>query len=137
MQNVNALPALPGYDGYIAARVLDSFGPTTPWQRGLWCTGLVLTLKELLEASEAVRARVLHEEAFAYLAGQAVKLVGTDPGSGDKQQKKLIQKCLTKDLSFGGLDWLTVSKITEDIESHYLDRWALAQIGRASCRERV
>ncbi|MBI3664670.1 MAG: hypothetical protein HY236_00335 [Acidobacteria bacterium] len=126
MLNVNALPALAGYDGYIAARVLDFFGPTTPWQRGLWCTGLVLTLKELLEASEAVRARVLHAEAFGYLAAQAVKLVGIDPGSGDKQQKKLIQKCLTKDLGFGGLDWLTVSKITEDIESHYLERWALA-----------
>lgn len=126
MLNVNTLPALPGYDGYIAARVLDFFGSTTPWQRGLWCTGLVLTLKELLEASEAVRAGVLHEEAFRYLASQAVKLVGVDPGSGDKQQRKLIQKCLTNDLSFGGLDWLTVSKVTEDIESHYLERWAVA-----------
>jgi hypothetical protein len=119
-------PPLPGNDGYVAARVLDFFGLASPWQRGLWCTGLVLTLKELLEASEAVHARVLHEEAFRYLAAEAVKLVGIDPGSGDRQQKRLIQKCLTKDLSYGGLDWLTLSKITEEIERHYLERWTLA-----------
>ena len=119
-------PPLPGNDGYIAARILDFFGLTTPWQRGLWCTGLVLTLKELLEASEAVRARVLHEEALRYLAAEAAKLAGIDPGSGDKQQKKLIQKCLTRDLSYGGLDWLTLSKITEDLERQYLERWTLA-----------
>ena len=40
----------------IAARLLDFFAAATPWNRRLWNTGLVLGLREILEATEAARA---------------------------------------------------------------------------------
>ena len=46
------------YDMHVAARLLEFFGASTPWHRNLWTVGLVLTLKELLEVTEAVRGGV-------------------------------------------------------------------------------
>lgn len=39
-------------------------GAKTPWHRGLWTPGTVLSLKEVLEASEAVQAGVLSGGSF-------------------------------------------------------------------------
>ena len=52
------------YATHVTARLIDFYGAATPWHRGLWTVGLVLTLRELLEASEAVRSGVLHQRAF-------------------------------------------------------------------------
>ena len=57
------------YDSHLGARLLDFFSEATPWHRGLWGIGLVLKLKEILEASEAVRHRVLNEPALKELVG--------------------------------------------------------------------
>ena len=47
------------FENRVVARLLDFFRGASPWQRALWSSGIVLTLQELLEASEAVRAGVL------------------------------------------------------------------------------
>lgn len=74
------------YETHVAARLLDFFGAATPWHRGLWTLGLVLTLKELLEATEAVRGAILHQPAAQDLARSAMSLAGRDPGVGGPQQ---------------------------------------------------
>jgi hypothetical protein len=51
------------YEMHVAARLLEFFGAATAWHRNLWIVGLVLTLKELLEAAEAARGGVLFQNS--------------------------------------------------------------------------
>jgi hypothetical protein len=120
MLHVNA------FQRHVAARLLDFFNWVTPWHRWLWSPGVVLTLKEVLEASEAVHVGVLSEGALRNLLNTAVTLAGPDPGTGTAEQKRLLQQSLKSDFEFRGLDYLTVQQITEDIEGNYLGRWAIA-----------
>jgi hypothetical protein len=92
------------YETHIAARLLDFFGDTTPWHRGLWTLGLVLTLKELLEATKAVREAILHERSMQDLAKSAMSQAGRDPGVGGPQQLGALQAALRSDLRYLGMD---------------------------------
>ncbi len=112
------------FNRQVAARLLDFFNSATPWHRRLWNIGLLLTLRETLEASEAVRQGVLGPDSLQTLVNSAMKLAGTDPGAGDSRQRQFLQQALKPDLKFSGLDYLTVRDIVADIEQHYLERWA-------------
>src|SRR5271166_2217986 len=112
------------YDQHVAARLLDFFDAATPWHRSLWNPGLVLTLKEVLEASEAVRASARGKESLKELVNHALKLAGIDPGSGEPKQRQLLQQALAANVPHDGLDYLTVSGIARDIEAKYLARWS-------------
>jgi hypothetical protein len=112
------------YDQHVGARLLDFFDAATPWHRSLWNPSLVLTLKETLEASEAFRASARGKESLKDLINHAVKLAGSDPGTGEPKQRQLLQKALGTTLPHDGLDYLTVAGITEDIEAQYLARWS-------------
>lgn len=112
------------YDQHVAARLLDFFDAATPWHRGLWNPGLVLTLKETLEASEAFRAIARGKESLKEVVTTAERLAGADPGTGETTQRKLLRKALTTDVPYGGVDYHTVAGITEDIAKNYLQRWA-------------
>ena len=63
-------------DVHTGARVLDF---RSPWNRRLWNVGLSLTLREVLEAAEAVSAGVLSPSSLNFLANVAQKIAGTDP----------------------------------------------------------
>ncbi len=121
------------FDGHVAARLLDFFNSRTPWHRWLWVTGIVLTLKQVLEASEAVQARALTEASLRDLCETAVRLARPDPGVGPTEQKALLIKCLKTEMRFNGFEYLTVQRLTEDIEQNYLNRWAAA-LGSADSR---
>jgi len=114
------------FQKHVSARLSDFVDRRTPWHRRLWGHGLVLTLKEILEASEAVSVGVLSEAALRYLISTALKLMGPDPGVGPPQQKNLLQQTLKTELRFRGLDYVTLAQLTRDIEENYLNRWAAA-----------
>lgn len=112
------------YEVHVAARLLDFFGDATPWHRNLWTLGLVLTLKELLEATKAVREAILHERSMQDLARSAMSLAGRDPGVGGPQQLGALQSALRSDLRYLGMDYRVVEQLVADIEPKYLGRWA-------------
>ena len=123
------------YDQHVGARLLDFFNVATPWHRSLWNPSLVLTLKEALEASEAFRASARGKESLKDLLNHAVRLAGTDPGTGEPKQRQLLQQALATSVPHGGLDFLTVAGITKDIEAQYLSRpiCLTSDLARTSC----
>ena len=86
----------------------------------------MLSLREILEAVEAARAGVLSEESVKGLGNTCARVAGLDPGAGGEQASRSLQQALTNKLRFDGLDFHAVSQIAENIESHYLERWAAA-----------
>ena len=111
-------------DVHIGARLLDFFDPRSPWNRRLWNVGLDLTLREVLEAAEAHHSGDLGDRAVSFLANVAQKLVGTDPGAGTDEEKRLLQGALRAKLRPGGLDYRVVQQQEERVRTGYLSRWA-------------
>ena len=121
---MSTAPASPPHR-HAAARLLDFMDPAAPWYRSLWCPGTALTLRETLEASEAVGVGVLSQSAFAFLKDNARRMLGPDPGAGIDSQKRCLQECLKSELVYEGLEYRTMRQLLPDIESSYLERWAL------------
>ena len=82
------------FDSLVGARLLEFFDIRAPWHRRLWATGLLLTLREILEASEMVAAKVLFQNSVRSLAETAIVLAGTDPGVGSSPYKKKLHDLL-------------------------------------------
>ena len=123
MLNVNA------FEKHVVARLLDFFHSKTPWQRGLWESGAVLTLREVLQASEAASAGVLSPATIHNVAGYAVELVGRDPAFGDEQQKKILHGALRTDAKNGGIhfnsvDYKIVQNLADALGRDYLNHWS-------------
>jgi hypothetical protein len=114
------------FEQHVAARLLDFFGASTSWHRGLWNAGLCLMLKEVLEASEAVRVGVLHETSLGGLANSAQALAGTDPGAGTVPERQTVQGALRAKPRFAGLDYHTIAQHEESCRRTYFNRWSLA-----------
>jgi len=114
------------WEQLVAARLLEIFDAKTPWHRSLWNPGLVLTLSEILEASEAVRMSVLSEEALNFAIETSLRHAPLDPGVGDSQRPKALQTTPRPKLRFEGLDFLALRHLSEDIEAAYLSGWATA-----------
>lgn len=108
------------------ARLLDFFDSRAPWSRRLWHVGLSLTLREVLEAAEAVRAGVLSEPSMGFLANVAQKMVGTDPGAGRDEERKLLQRNLKKEVRLDSLKYQVVKEQESRLREDYLARWARA-----------
>jgi hypothetical protein len=120
------------YDMHVAARLLEFFGASTPWHRNLWTVGLVLTLKELLEVTEAVRGGVLFQNSVESLARSAMALAGRDPGVGGRAQVGVLQGALRSEIRHLGMEYRVVEQLIADIEPKYLARWAAALRGPAA-----
>jgi hypothetical protein len=119
------------YDNHVASRLLDFFNSSTPWQRRLWNSGIVLTLREARESSEAVAAGVLSNATLHNVLSTASVLAARDPGVGANDQLKVLQGVLRSDPKNGGLhyeghDYRLLQLLLSDIEANYLDRWAKA-----------
>lgn len=129
MLNVNA------FDQHVVARLLDFFDSKIPWQRGLWTPGVVLTLQELLQASEAVASSILTEPTLHNVASYAIILVGRDPAFADPQEKKSLQAALRIDaktggIHFNGVNYKQVQLLTANLGQEYLRRWATVLAAR-------
>jgi hypothetical protein len=107
-----------------AARLLDFFDARSRWHRGLWNPGLVLSLREILEAAAAVRASILSEPAIAFAIGNALKVASSDQGIGQRGRLKALQKALQGQVRFEGLDYLAIKQLIREIQSDYLATWA-------------
>lgn len=120
-------------DSAVAARLLEFFDFRTPWHRRLWATGLLLTLRELIEASEMVAAKVLFQNSITALGGTAMVLAGTDagvtsgdPGVGTADYKRKLHRLLQSQLVYRSIEYLELVQIADDIERRYLKSWSAA-----------
>ncbi len=111
------------FENQVVARLLDFFGGASPWQRALWTSGIVLTLDELLEASEAVRSGVLNIDTLRDLASTASRIAGPDPGIGTDANRRALQQVLRGEVVHGGVDYHTVREIAADLEVNYFKNW--------------
>jgi hypothetical protein len=110
-------------------RTAELVDPGVRWQRSLWNTGLVLSLKEIIEASDAVGAGALSGASVKWLADSARGRVARDPGAGSATERKAIATLLTRDLSSGGANYLELLNWIAAIEGAYLARWTVAVSG--------
>ncbi len=121
------------FESLVAARLLEFFDIRTPWHRRLWATGLILTLRETLEASDMVAAKVLYQNSVRALNDTAIVLAGTDPavtsgdpGIGTPVYKKKLHKLLLSDLLTGSIQYLELAQVISDLDSRYLRNWSAA-----------
>ncbi|HKT82542.1 MAG TPA: hypothetical protein VJQ84_01760 [Solirubrobacterales bacterium] len=110
----------------VVNRIAELVDPGVRWQRSLWNTGLVLSLKEIVEASDAVGAGALNPASVKWLADSAKGRVTKDPGAGSAIEQKAIATLLTRDLSSGGANYLELLNWIAAIEDAYLERWIAA-----------
>jgi hypothetical protein len=119
------MPIVDSFGKRVVARLLDFFASSTPWYRRLWCPSVLLALKEVIEASHAVRAGVLGEEALASAVQSANLLAAVDPGVGGKEAKRALQQAFgRKNIVPDGVDYSTVKIAAEAVEASYLHNWA-------------
>jgi hypothetical protein len=107
-------------------RTAEFVDPGVRWQRALWNTGLLLCLKELIEASDAVTTGALSTAAVKWLADNAKGRVASDPGVGSDVERRAILALLERDLSSGGANYLELKQWIDAIEAAYLPRWGEA-----------
>ncbi|NOK13130.1 hypothetical protein [Corallococcus exercitus] len=107
----------------VAARLLEFFASWTAWFRGLWEVGTVLSLRELLEAVEAVPAGVLSDKAVEWLANELSRTLGPDEGIAP-QSRSLLQRLLGSPLRPRSGELPAVHRLTEEMDASYLARWA-------------
>ncbi|NPC73928.1 hypothetical protein HPP05_29635 [Corallococcus exiguus] len=107
----------------VAARLLEFFSARTAWFRGLWEVGTVLSLRELLEAVEAVPAGVLSDKAVEWLANELSRTLGPDEGIAP-QSRSLLQRLLCSPLRPRSGELPAVHRLTEEMDASYLARWA-------------
>lgn len=110
----------------LLCRVTEFVDPGVRWQRSLWNTGLLLCLKELIEASDGVHAGALSAKSVQWLADHAKGMVANDPGAGSRVERKAIVLLLGRDLSSGGANYLELLQWISAIEASYLHRWKAA-----------
>lgn len=106
--------------------MLDFFGARTPWQRALWSPGTVLSLREILEASEALQEGILSDASLRNLVDFTLALVGPDPGVGPSARKQALIKALKSPIRVDGAEFHQIRIILEDVEREYLQNWAAA-----------
>jgi hypothetical protein len=111
-------------DDLVGARLLDFLDARTSWHRALWNPGLVLALKEIPEASDAVQAGILAEKSFGFAIASTLNTASLDCGVGSKADLKALGEALKLPLRSTGLNYHAVGQFTQDIERTYLSRWA-------------
>jgi hypothetical protein len=125
MLNVNP------FASHVVARLLDFFSSKIAWQRSLWISGTVLSLREILQASEQVANGVISKSSLENVASWAMIVGGRDPGVGDESRRKQLQKVLRVDdkgdgLAFNGAQYRSLVILASEIEPSYLERWSKA-----------
>jgi len=118
------------FDRAVTARLLDFFGAETSWQRRLWDVGTCLTLREVVEATEAVADRALSSEAAGWLRNSALAIAGPDLGVGSAEERTTLTEYLKADVVKGSFAAKVVQQIGETASRDYLARWASAVMVR-------
>lgn len=119
------MPAGRLFSLHVVARLRDFFDDRTHWQRRLWNVGLVLSLRELLEAAEE-RDRALSGAALSNLADYVRGHVAWDPGAGSDLERAALSRYVSSNLAVAGIAYEGIRVALAEIESNYLARWAAA-----------
>ena len=119
------------YEQPVSARLLGFMGTITPWHRGLWTPGTVLSRKEVLQASEAVQAGVLSDGSFRNLVAGTLASIGPDPGIGANQRRDAHRGALQSPIHANRAGYHQIKLLLRDFEmrdfeSDYLANWAIA-----------
>lgn len=119
------------YAEHITTRLKDFFAASTPWNRRLWDTGLLVTLQELDEAAEWATKNVLSAGAVKFLANDITRIAGRDSGVGDRDMRIQLQENLKSGVRHGTRHHRTLLELTSMIRDGYVERWAAA-VGSAN-----
>src|SRR5262249_2633478 len=95
----------------------------------LWNIGTCLALREVLEASEALRSGILGPDSVQSVISTANRLIAQDRGVCEESRQTLqhaLNPSGSKALRFEGLDYRIIEQIKDDTDEHYLERWANA-----------
>ena len=111
------------YSDHVAARLGDFFDEKTHWQRRLWNAGLVLSLREVIEACEAMRERQLSKASVTWLVETVRGKIAVDPGSGRPDECGALREALRGAPEPDGVAHRTIRVCVEDIREHYFSRW--------------
>lgn len=120
------MPATDNYTEDVLARLSDFTGPGAQWQRRLWDVGLVVALRELREASDAVQAGVLSNKSVKWLGLSLDSQTAHDPGAGSDSALARFRAVIKGDLTTGGAGYAELADWIKDIDSNYLTRWKAA-----------
>lgn len=121
------------YENLVIARLFDFFANANHWHRRLWEAGTMLTLKEVLEASEAKNAGVLSEGSLSFLCASVMPIAGRDKGVGSPSLRQNLDGLLKTELRYNGFDYLKLEYLTRQVEADYLLNWATALQTTADC----
>jgi len=113
----------PGYEHQLAYRLLDYCDPSTPWWRGLWTLGTLLSINEALEAAQARAASALSANSLEQLCFVTADVAIKDPGLGGLADRKLIHNCLRKPLVPPLSEYHLLQEILSALDSVYLNNW--------------
>jgi hypothetical protein len=100
------------FSNYVVARLQDFFRPNDRWFRGLWDVGAVLSLRELLEASEAASTGVLSEGSVSWLASDIKEALKSDAGVPRWAMQDLLS-CFKHPLQYRDAHWHSLVDLTE------------------------
>ena len=121
------------YENHVIARLFDFFASVNPWHRRLWEAGTVLTLKEVLEASEARNSSVLSEGSLNFLKSSVMPNAARDKGIGSKANLKSLEGLLKTELRYKGFDYLKLEVLARQVETDYLINWAAVLKNQPDC----
>ncbi len=110
----------------LAIRMRELCKPPTAWNRALWTVSSLTSLKEVLEAAKVRRDGILSDASLSNLQHTTSVLIGKDPGVGDDNVRKYLQRQLTGKsvITPGSLSAATIEQSIRAMESNYLLRWA-------------
>lgn len=111
------------YSDHVAARLGDFLDEKTHWQRRLWNAGLVLSLREVIEACEAMRERQLSKASVTWLVETVRGKIAVDPGAGSPSECAALREALRGAPEPDGVAHRTIRVCVEDIRERYLSRW--------------
>lgn len=113
------------FNQVVIARLRDFFLPGARWFRGLWDVGAVLSLRELLEASEAAANGVVSGAALKWLCSDLEKTLMNDVGV-PATTRQHFKRCLSSPPRFEGAAWFSLQNLAAEVHEEYLLRWAAA-----------
>lgn len=116
------------FNHLVGARLRDFFQPGERWFRGLWDVGVVLSLREILEASEAASHGVLSGAALDWLCSDIRAILMSDTGIAPGTREHFKQCLVGASLRFQDSHWFSLRDLTAEVEETYLLRWADAVV---------
>lgn len=104
-------------------RLLEFVAASPPWNRSLWTIGLVLELRELHEACEAMRVGMLSEGSAKQMCSALMRRVSRDPAL-TADEKNFLRAQISSVPRADGPAHFAISQFADFIESDYLNRCA-------------